>query len=500
MARKWTLMVFLAADNDLERFAYKDIHEMERIGSNDDVTVVVQIDRSGGGPSQTALRGVVERDPQWTRLPSDVFKSRLADIGESNTGDPKVLEDFIVDSVTKYPAERYGLVIWNHGSGWKPRFMYEAVEKASGATLVEPMKAAGFDELYREQTKRLVFRKTLDSTIDTFIHRRLLPGLGRDREVIRREFISALKGIDRKSFTGDVDAIEAKELSPLIARHYKEIARLSDEEPTEFADVLFRAIGLDSTSQDHLDAVELRNALSGAISRIAETGQRIKFSILGFDACLMAGIEVCFQIREFADFVVGSEAVEPSTGWSYDKFIESVHSFPDDPQRIASTSVDNYISAMANYRLRLVTQSAIRADSIPLLAAKMDSVGRILLPLLATGYVEIARAEKTSTKFFGDRDVMDIGHFLDRLLASAALLNANDAAVVRDARELLASDVIVNSRFAFDNLNPQEPEQPTGMSIYFPHREGFDSAYETLDLYKSFHNWIRFIKSYHFLP
>ncbi|MEI7461144.1 MAG: clostripain-related cysteine peptidase [Pirellula sp.] len=496
MARKWTLMVFLSADNDLEKFAFKDIHEMERIGSNDDVTVVVQIDRSGGGLNQTALRGVIDRDPQWARLPSDVFKSRLADIGETNTGDPKVLEDFIVDSVTRYPAERYGLVIWNHGSGWKPRFMYEAVEKASGTALVEPMKAAGFDELYREQTKRLVFRKTLDSTIDTFIHRSLLPGLGRDRDVIRREFISALKGIDRKSFIGDVDSIEAKELSPLIARSYREIARLSEEEPAEFADILFRAIGLDTTSQDHLDAVELRSALAGALSRIAETGQQMRFSILGFDACLMAGIEICFQIRECADFIVGSEEVEPSTGWSYDKFIEAVQSFPDDPRRIASISVDNYIAALANYRLRLVTQSAIQANSIDLLATKMDSVGRILLPLLATGYVEIARAEKTSTKFFGDKDVMDVGHFLDRLLASAALLNTNDAAIVRDARDFLASNVIVNSRFDF-NLNL---EAPTGMSIYFPYREGFDSAYETLDLYASFHNWIRFIKSYHFLP
>lgn len=37
---------------------------------------------------------------------------------ETNTGDPAVLADFLQWAVANYPADRYMLVLWNHGGGW----------------------------------------------------------------------------------------------------------------------------------------------------------------------------------------------------------------------------------------------------------------------------------------------------------------------------------------------------------------------------------------------
>ena len=38
-----------------------------------------------------------------------------------DSGSPQTLVDFIRWSKAKAPADRYALIIWNHGSGWDPR-------------------------------------------------------------------------------------------------------------------------------------------------------------------------------------------------------------------------------------------------------------------------------------------------------------------------------------------------------------------------------------------
>ena len=42
----------------------------------------------------------------------------VVDVGEVNTGDPNRLNEFIAWGVNNYPADRYALVLWNHGQGW----------------------------------------------------------------------------------------------------------------------------------------------------------------------------------------------------------------------------------------------------------------------------------------------------------------------------------------------------------------------------------------------
>ncbi|MFC2017607.1 clostripain-related cysteine peptidase, partial [Chloroflexota bacterium] len=42
-------------------------------------------------------------------------------LGEVNMGDPNTLVNFVTWATTNYPAEKYALVLWDHGSGWKTR-------------------------------------------------------------------------------------------------------------------------------------------------------------------------------------------------------------------------------------------------------------------------------------------------------------------------------------------------------------------------------------------
>ncbi len=66
------------------------------------------------------------------RKGNGMSNSVVQPMGTVNMGDPESLRDFIMRSITNYPAERYALVLWNHGLGWLDVDIYARV-RASGA-------------------------------------------------------------------------------------------------------------------------------------------------------------------------------------------------------------------------------------------------------------------------------------------------------------------------------------------------------------------------------
>ncbi|HLB70441.1 MAG: clostripain-related cysteine peptidase [Candidatus Methanoperedens sp.] len=119
--KKWTVLIYLAGDNDLDEDGARDIGEMAKVGSNDDVNVVAQFDRAGTVGTQ---RFYITKGGGY---PDD----SIADLGETNTGDPGVLIDFLKWGITTYPAEHYMVVLWNHGSGWNEDEVYDKAVKLS---------------------------------------------------------------------------------------------------------------------------------------------------------------------------------------------------------------------------------------------------------------------------------------------------------------------------------------------------------------------------------
>jgi len=116
----WTFMVYLDADNNLEDAGINDMNEMEKIGSTDRVNIVVQMDRIDGydttnGDWTGARRFHVEKDNDPVTLNSP----SLQDLGEVNMGDPEELIRFVDWSISNYPAEKYALVLWDHGGAFR---------------------------------------------------------------------------------------------------------------------------------------------------------------------------------------------------------------------------------------------------------------------------------------------------------------------------------------------------------------------------------------------
>jgi len=111
----WTVLVYMAGDNNLDPSGIGDLLEMKRVGSTPQVNVVAEFDRaSGRGAKRYRLR-------KGGTLAADA----VASLGRLNTGDPRTLLDFVRWGVKAYPAERFALVLWNHGQGWDDTDIYE---------------------------------------------------------------------------------------------------------------------------------------------------------------------------------------------------------------------------------------------------------------------------------------------------------------------------------------------------------------------------------------
>ncbi|MEO0226127.1 MAG: clostripain-related cysteine peptidase [candidate division WOR-3 bacterium] len=104
IAREWTVAVYMAADNDLSYFATLDIEEMKRLSFSDRVSIVIQIDR----PYETCKRYLVR--PGKLTL--------LEDIGEVDMCAPEEIANFARFIKETYPADKYLIILWDHGTGW----------------------------------------------------------------------------------------------------------------------------------------------------------------------------------------------------------------------------------------------------------------------------------------------------------------------------------------------------------------------------------------------
>jgi hypothetical protein len=120
---KWTVMVYISGDNNLEDYVVQDIEtELAPTGSSASVQVIALADR---GPGYDTSYG----DWQTTKLfhvtkgMTAASENAVADWGERNMGDPQTLIDFVTWSKTNYPAQHYALYFWGHGWNWHPGYV-----------------------------------------------------------------------------------------------------------------------------------------------------------------------------------------------------------------------------------------------------------------------------------------------------------------------------------------------------------------------------------------
>lgn len=120
--REWTMLLYMAADNDLYGHVGADLNALEAADlKSAGVCVLALVDT----PSGASLYRI-ERDPNGINAALVSPRLGSVDLGTGtdapvplNSGDPAVLRSFSKFAFDSYPAERYGLIVWGHGSGWR---------------------------------------------------------------------------------------------------------------------------------------------------------------------------------------------------------------------------------------------------------------------------------------------------------------------------------------------------------------------------------------------
>lgn len=289
---KWTVLVYLNAANDLFVASDKNVNQMEKAATNPNVRFVVQWKQAKDLFPTSSFDGVrryLVKPDTSNQIKSELVQNDLRDGSNKalDMGQPQTLADFIAWGKANYPADRYCLIIWNHGSGWK---------RSPNAS---DSRAFSFDDQY-------------GTSIQTW----------------------------------DVGT----------------------------------ALG-----SEHFD-------------------------IIAWDCSLMQMVEVAYELRNNADYVVGSEESPPADGYPYDAVFTPWASNPDDTTRnLSKTFVDGMVNNPA-YVGNKITQSSLETAKLGALASAVSTLGSLLNGSGLTSQIQFARSNSQSysqnaTRYY--RDLID---------------------------------------------------------------------------------------------
>lgn len=144
---KWTFMVYLDGDNDLEQFAVDDFLEMAAV-NNPNINIIVQMDR-GATPGADDTRyddWTATKRYRVTNGMAPNIASAVEDKGELNMGDHNTLVDFVNWSTSSYTADHYALVIWDHGGGSEGRAPEKTTKRALKVNRSDRYKGMCWDD------------------------------------------------------------------------------------------------------------------------------------------------------------------------------------------------------------------------------------------------------------------------------------------------------------------------------------------------------------------
>jgi len=150
---KWTIMVFVNGKNNLEEFAFKNIYQMEKIGSDENIRVVVELGRMGNVPNDGDWKGCRRYLIQKAKDTDKISSPVVASIPNCDMGDYRHAIDFGKWAMSKYPAEHYMYILWDHGSGWtkamgrRPPVKAISVDDETGHHINTPQMRALFSAL-----------------------------------------------------------------------------------------------------------------------------------------------------------------------------------------------------------------------------------------------------------------------------------------------------------------------------------------------------------------
>jgi hypothetical protein len=218
------------------------------------------------------------------------------------------------------------------------------------------------------------------------------------------------------------------------------------------------------------DSLQLEE-LEAALKTAYETSG-VKFELLGFDACLMASLEVVDTIKDYAHYFVGSQELEPGHGWDYTAIVQYlVENNSASGKDLGIKIADSfYKHALENDTAYDITLSVIDLSKIDPVVGAFENLVTDAKARMSDDvfFYEFSRSALTAKSFGGNTEIQGYTDLID-LKDFSKYLELNQ----KDQTDLLskAIDEAVLYRVEGDFVS-----DTCGLSIYFPYR---DKAYYT---------------------
>lgn len=138
---EFTIMVYMCG-SDLESrsgMATSDLNEMLHADIAKNVNIVVET----GGAKLWKNSTMSNKTNQRYQVTSDGLKVLDDNVGKKSMTDPDTLQDFIEYCEKNFEADRYALILWDHGGGSNQGYGYDELFPGSTMTLDEIHKALG---------------------------------------------------------------------------------------------------------------------------------------------------------------------------------------------------------------------------------------------------------------------------------------------------------------------------------------------------------------------
>ena len=367
----WTLLVYSAADNNLESNQLSDIVELSNIGYSDSVNLVIQVDRSAlpraveEGEEEEDVKPGFSDAPLGDNIENFVGTKRLLisgernfteleDLGDVDSGHPDTLRDFIIWGVQNFPADRYILVIGSHGVA--------------------------------------------------------INGIAQDED---RDSIISLAQLD------------------------------------------------------------------GALREALVTVGLDRFDLIGFDACLMATLEVAAVVKPYADYLIASANVEPGHGWNYNSF-SLLKDHPDlDIETLGREVLSGFVEVARNTtKFPTITLSLLDLSKVDALVQAVANYGSALQSKLLQGARDLISASLQSGEKYGEKDprypipqyggMYDLKTFVEKTAEAGLELTSKKDEVLSALDQLIIHQV-----------NGKNFEHTGGLAIHF--KRGESSRTSTYD-------------------
>ncbi len=442
---EWTVLVYVQANNNLKKFAQRNFADMASIGSSENLNILMQ---SYFPQVNGTSRYKIEKDKM-------VLDSHIQINSDGTTSNDLV--DAMRWAVTKYPAKKYALILWNHGVGildpiWGNKSPYQTTQKF----YIEP---ALLDASPRIQIDGLTVN---DMYVDT------------------RQTLTCCQA--------DVDLSSAQEIEKILKE--TEIQAASDAKLETY---LIRGILFNEQSRNYMTNQALTSALQEIKTSILKNN---KIDVLGMDACLMAMIEVGYQAKNFAHYLIASEEAELAHGWDYAALCGALNSKDCTPAQVAQGVVLAYEMLYKN-KIQFYTQSAIDLKCMDDLKKSVDEFVyniKSCKNIDKTLTEQLIRRARNLCLQFSATNYVDLHSYCSEFLNQIDVFKNNQIISKREFVNLKNSLIKTNKiieQSVIANVSGKQFANAKGLSIYFP-KSHVEQSYLQSDFGKS-SAWANFI-------